>query len=222
MRIASRIIGVVLALAGLVFVVISLLSLIKFRPESVLEGPQFGRRLAAVMPALFFGLGFLLAGWYFLRLDVNRLDALPNPSRYAPFFVAHRRELKLSALIGLVISLIRAAGIYLGLDWAERWTSGPLALVWVALFIIASQFFKQAGDHWEWEIIPEWMRPFLNPITTAVVAAVLILLMMSEWTQVFHHPASYRVMRSLFPPLIFAWESLFFAYGRLGSDRRIT
>jgi len=49
------------------------------------------------------------------------------------------------------------------------------------LFIIASQFFKQAGDHWEWEMAPEWMRPFLNP-TTAVVAALLILLMMSEWT----------------------------------------
>lgn len=41
MRIASRIVGIVLALGGLVFLVMSVVAFVTFRPESVLEAPQF-------------------------------------------------------------------------------------------------------------------------------------------------------------------------------------
>src|SRR5271163_1494470 len=109
MRIASRIIGVVLALAGLAFLVLSLFFVLAFRPESVLDGPQLGRRLTSGLPALGIAFGLILAGWCFLKLDVDRLDARRDPSRFVPFFVAHRRALTFIALIGLVISLARAS-----------------------------------------------------------------------------------------------------------------
>jgi hypothetical protein len=75
MRVASRVIGIVLTLAGLIFVSLGILLLFQFRPQSVLAGPAFGRpawtgaAFAAVL-----GVGFLLAGWHYFKLDVDALD----------------------------------------------------------------------------------------------------------------------------------------------------
>jgi hypothetical protein len=114
MRVASRIVGVVLALAGLVFLGLSVLLLFTFHPESVLEGPGLGRRMTSALPAVVFGGGFILAGWYFIRLDVDRLDEVDDQpaSRFARYLLAHRRELKFIAQAGLVISVIRVVAAW--------------------------------------------------------------------------------------------------------------
>jgi hypothetical protein len=103
MRVASRVIGIVLALAGLIFVSFSILFLLQFRPQSVLAGPRFGRpawtgaAFAAVL-----GVGLLLAGWYYFTLDLDALDDIEErpASRFALYLIAHGSELKLIALVG--------------------------------------------------------------------------------------------------------------------------
>jgi hypothetical protein len=72
MRVASRVIGIVLALAGLIFVCLGILLLFLFHPQSVLAGSAFGRPVWTG-PALAVGLGFglLFLGWYDFRLDMD-------------------------------------------------------------------------------------------------------------------------------------------------------
>jgi hypothetical protein len=118
MRIASRVVGVALALAGLVFLSLSVFLLLA-RPESVLADPGLGRRARTDLPVLVLGVGFILAGWYFFRLDVDKLDEVGDQpaSRFAPFLLAHRRALSVIALVGFAISLIRVAAVCFGRDW---------------------------------------------------------------------------------------------------------
>jgi hypothetical protein len=106
MRVASRIIGVVLALAGLGLVALQGYVYIIGQWSS---GAAMWILCAFLVSA---GIGCLLAGRYFLRLDVNEPeDTQVQPtSRFAPYFLAHRREFKVIAQIGLVISLIRFGG----------------------------------------------------------------------------------------------------------------
>jgi hypothetical protein len=105
MRIASRVVGFALALAGLVFLVLSVFLLLG-RPESVLAEPVLGMRVRSDLAFVVVGVGFILAGWYFRVLDVDKLDQVDDQpaSRFAPYFLAHRRELKLIAQVGLAIS----------------------------------------------------------------------------------------------------------------------
>src|SRR5579863_8846154 len=109
MRVASRTIGGLLVLCGLGF----------FAGLVWLVASGSIRETVAWFVAAFFlagGLGLLLAGRYYLRLDVDALDdeQPPRPAwRYARYFVAHRRELRVLAQIGRVVSLI-----HLGAAWS--------------------------------------------------------------------------------------------------------
>lgn len=101
MRIATRIVGAVLALAGLAFLCLSVLLIVTYRPESVLEESRPSWTGELLLSAV--GMVLVLAGWYYLKSDA--VQKRP-PSRFAPYFIAHRRHLKVIAQIGLVISLI--------------------------------------------------------------------------------------------------------------------
>lgn len=133
MRAASRIVGVLLALAGLGFLIASLFVLITYRPESVLEGPQMGKRLTGGLPGLFLGGAFILGGWYFLRLDVDKAVGLRDPSRVTAFFIAHRREMAIIAQTGLMISLTCTMVAFLGVRRPARWTSWVLSPVTIGV-----------------------------------------------------------------------------------------
>jgi hypothetical protein len=218
MRLASRVIGIVLALGGLVLVVISIVLLVTFRPESVLQGPQLGKRLASGLPGFVVGAGFILAGSYFFRLDVDRLDEAWHPSRFAPFFIAHRRELKFIAQVGLGISLIRLGAACFGVDWLERWASWTIGPVWAGLLVIAIHIASGRMDHLDWEQAPERMPLGPRIMSKAVGSALWILWLLSLWNQWFHHQAPPRILGDGIMVLLFAWEALFFAYGRLGVD----
>ena len=90
MRVASRVIGVVLALTGLGFLAL---------PAYVYALGQ-GSPDAVSWIVIAVGVGCLLAARYFLKLDVDALaDTGDRPaSRFALYFIAHRRELRLIAL----------------------------------------------------------------------------------------------------------------------------
>ena len=127
MRIASRIVGIVLALAGLAFLALPFVIVTGgFDRKSVLadSGPDRTAWIAGSICAIL-GVGFILAGTYFFRLDVDALDEAQKPpaSRFAPYFAAHRRELKLIAQAGLVISLIRLGVACFSVDWPGRWAT---------------------------------------------------------------------------------------------------
>src|ERR1700728_4985159 len=113
MRIASRVVGVVLVLTGLGFVALSgyVFAIGRWRSDAAIW------ILCACLVSA--GVGCVLAGRYFLRLDFNEPeDAQVRPaSRFAPYFLAHRRELKLIAQVGFAISLVRLAAACFGRDW---------------------------------------------------------------------------------------------------------
>jgi hypothetical protein len=83
MRIASRVVGVVLVLAGLVFLGLSVLVIVMAHPESVLEGSGWDRRLTGGLSFIVVGAGFVLGGWHYLKLDVDQIDDASGPARFA-------------------------------------------------------------------------------------------------------------------------------------------
>ena len=224
MRVASRIIGVALALAGLVFLGLSVFIVAGgFDRRSVLveSGPdRTGWISGAITAAL--GVFFLLAGWHYLKLDVDQIDDANNQpaSRFAPYFISHRREFKLIAQIGLVISLIRLGAACFGVDWPGRWAAWALALVWIGLLVIGRQIAEPPTMGLDWQTVPERLRPVLKAAVNLGRAAFVILLLAFVWNQWSHHQAPPRVVNNGFLPLFFAWEALFFAYGEVKDGSR--
>src|SRR5580658_10518846 len=165
MRIASRIVGVLLALAGLAFLVLFVfLVTFGFGRQSVLLGPDRSSWITGSV-LMVAGVGFILAGRNFLKLDVDEVGgAREQPaSRFARFFIAHRPELKVVAQAGLVISLIRVGAACFGADWPGSWAAFPLFIASIGVLIIASQMAKEgAVNRLDWEQVPERMRPVLR------------------------------------------------------------
>ncbi len=222
MRVASRIIGVALALTGLIFVSLGIL-LFLFRPQSVLAGPAFGRpawtgaAFAAVL-----GVGFLLAGWHYFKLDVDALDETHDqPTRFAAYFQAHRRELKFIAQVGFTISLIRLGALCFGVDWPGRWMTWPLAIAWIGLGLVTGQFARgQATDRLDWERVPVRMRAVLRMAWNAAGPALWILLLLFAWGGWRRQASWLAVTNGLLVVVIFVWEALFFAYGEMRTNEK--
>ncbi len=198
MRVASRIIGIVLALAGLIFVCLGILVLFLFRPQSVLAGPAFGRPAwTGAASAAVLGVGFLLAGWHYFKLDVDALDDTQDqPTRFAAYFQAHRRELKLIAQVGLTISLIRLGALCFGVDWPGRWVMWVLFLTWAALPATEGRRAKLEADG----------GPLLKCVRNARVAAICILVLFWAWSRYSHQQAATRILEAGLLVLLFAWE----------------
>jgi len=217
-RLASRMVGVVLVFAGLVFLGLFVFLAFNFRPDSVLEAPMFfGRPVwTGELFGVVLGIGLILAGWHFLRLDVDGLDEVEGrpTSRFAPFLLAHRRELKVIAQIGLVISLVRLGAVGFGHDW-PAW---PLVLTWIGLVVIGSRIAKLRTIDLNWQTVPERLRPALKAVVKALKLAFLISLLVLAWNQFSHHRVGAQFVRAAFIALMFAWESLFFAYGEVRTD----
>ncbi len=224
MRIASRVIGIALALAGVAFFVVSFFIVTGgFDRKSVLDesGPDKTVWMAGALAAAF-GAGFMLAGGYYLKLDVDALEpAQERPaSRLASYFTNHRRALKITAQAGLVISLIRLAAASFGDDWPGSWAARALYLISIGLIVIASWTARgRAADHLDWEQAPEPVRPVLQIIWKAVGPALLILGLLFGWSQWRHQVPSLVVQAGLIV-LLFTWGALFFAYGEMGTEEK--
>jgi hypothetical protein len=205
-----------MALAGLAFLLI-FLSIVLVGPESVLAEPDLGRRVWRGLPLMVVGIGFILAGWYFFRLDVDKLDEEGDQpaSRFAPYFLAHRRDLKVVAQVGLAISLIRLAAACFGRDWPGRWAVWPLVVTWAGLAVIGSRIAKPPTMDLDWQTVPERVRPALIAVVKAARAAFLILVLVFVWDQWSHHRAPAQLVQAGLIMLVFAGEALFFAYGKM-------
>jgi TRAP-type C4-dicarboxylate transport system permease small subunit len=211
-RVASRVVGVVLVLAGLVFLGLSVFIVAGgFDRRSVLA--EYGPDRTAWVAGSFtvaLCIFFLLAGWYYLKLDVDQIDDAPQrASRFAPYFLAHRRELRIIALVGLAVSLIRLVAVYFGYS-RSAW---PLVLAWFCLLIIGRQIAKPGTMDLNWQTVPERARKVLGTMVKAGGVAFLILGMLFVLNQWSHHQTFSRIIDGGFMVLLFAWESLFFAYG---------
>ncbi len=212
MRIASRVIGVLLALAGVGFLAASILALISgFQRGSVLvdANPSKETWIAALFVACF-GIGFVLGGWHYLRLDPDRIDDTEErpPWRFAPFFLAHRRELKVIAIIGLGISLVRLGATCFRVDWPGPWAGWALLLAGIVLAAIEGKIAKpNFGDRME------RMRPAPRIIWKTIGAMYLILMLLLVWNQWGHHEMLSRIVRAGLIVLLFIWEAMFFDYG---------
>jgi hypothetical protein len=217
MRIASPVLGIVLAMAGAVLLALSVFVVAGgFDRRSVLveSGPDRNSWIAGSVP-LAFGVVLILAGRYFFRLDLDAFDETRGwpASRFAPYWLAHLPELKFTARAGFVISLVRLAAASFGVDWAGKWATLPLSLASVSLLVIASQIGKEGLDL-EWEHVPERMRPVLRVLWKAVGPALWIFMLLFVWSR-WRHQVFSPVISAGFIVLLFAWAALFFAYGEI-------
>jgi len=85
MRIASRVVGIVLAVTGLIFVALGTLALFLFRPLSVLDGSLDSPAWLGSAFAAALGIGLILYGWYYFTLDVE----FNHRGSSVPFFNGH-------------------------------------------------------------------------------------------------------------------------------------
>ncbi len=224
MRIASRVIGIALALAGVAFFVVSFFIVTSgFDRKSVLVDTRPDRTewITGALSAAF-GVGFILAGRYYLKLNVHELDQVQErpASRLAPYFIKSRRALKIIAQAGLVISLIRLAAACFGVNLTGAWAAWPLVVALVSLAFIEGKIAKnQTGDHLDWRSVPDWLRSPLKILLKAGGAAFLILALVFGWNAWFQPNVSTPIVQAGLLALFFAWESLFFEYGDISADQ---
>jgi len=217
MRVASRIIGAGLVLCGLGFLAI-------LGYESVTDGwsSDFGAWFLL-------GLGFvlILVGCYYFRLDLDTLNQ-KQPASSTHFFVGRRRQLKVLAQTGALLSLAYFGEACLGTDWPGRWFLWPLGIGAVVLQSIASKIANPIGNSdLGWSRVPKWMRAVLEPTGKTATAALFVLGVLFCWNQWsgqslagsgIYHLAS-RIVTSGYVALLYTLEALFFAYGEVRPER---
>jgi MFS family permease len=208
MRIASRVIGVALSAAGLAFFALIYFILGgSFDQTSVLvrTGPHKIEWIAAVVCA---GLAicFLLAGWHYLRLDLEKIEDIEEQpfARLAPYFVAHRRELRLIAQAGLAFSLIRIAAACFGVDWPGRWAVWLLVLAAIGLFAVETQMSPEGNQP------VSKIRKVMEPWIMAALPILVALFSWSRWSE--QKPWS-RIANAALIAVIWGREAAFFSHG---------
>lgn len=200
MRVASRIVGVLLALAGAGFVAL---------PVYVFAVGQWssgGWMWVFCAFSLSLGIGLVLAAKYFLRLDV---DAPDEASRLASYSLPHYPKLKIVALVGLAISLLRLMAAFYGTNWPGRWMGWVLVLAGIGLA-------ARTDGRLNWEAVPQWLRAVMKAAGGTVF---MILLLLFAWSQLFQHRATSQIVDNGLLVVLFAWEALFFTYARQRDDQ---
>jgi hypothetical protein len=115
---------------------------------------------------------FLLTGWYILRFDPDAPDRV-EPTAFASFLIAHRRQLQMFGAIGFLVSTGRFGASCFGADWPGRWIEWPLALGLLVLFY-ASQKLAGINAQRDWTAVPR--RPRLIKNAEGVIVFVYPLL----------------------------------------------
>jgi hypothetical protein len=199
MRIASRVIGAVLGLTGLGFIVL---------PGYAYALGQLPLNIAAdwLLIAILagIGIGLIMAGWYYLQMGPEREGSPRAASRVDLFVAAHRRELRVLAQTGFVISVARLGAVAVGIDWPGRWAGWILA--WLALALL---FVRPGLD---WNAVPQPRLPFVKALLLAGQVALFVLGLSFVWNQ-WHHNFSDPVLESGFSALLYGWAAITFASG---------
>lgn len=210
MRVASRVIGAVLSLSGLAFLALGLLAWMhSFERTSVLEdGDPERMQWAAVGFCAAFGIGLIVFGWHYLRMDPDAADSPRAPSAADLYVAAHRRELGVLAQVGFVVSAARLVAVSVGIEWPGRWAGWVLAWLAVALVIAPRPI-----GYPDWEAVPRPKRPLIKNAFRAGQVALFSLAVRFAWDQ-WHHQFSSPVLESGFSTLLFGWAATAFVYGR--------
>ena len=214
MRVASGIVGALLALAGLAFLALFVFVVtLGFDRGSVLIETSHRTTWITGSFAAALSIAFLLAGRYYFMLDVEKLDEEPvrSPWRFAPYVQTYRHHLKTIAQVGLVISLVRLAAGSFEVDWPGAWVTWPLLLAAVALGAISGRSsIPDARNRIDWQAVPKRIQPVLKPALQTGEAAFVILVLVSGWNAWSHHLVSPppAILNGLFV-LLFGWEAVF-------------
>ncbi|MGA2878793.1 MAG: hypothetical protein ABSG13_07570 [Bryobacteraceae bacterium] len=156
-----------------------------------------------MLAVLVVSVGLTLAARDFFKLDVHAPDEVQErpASRFDSSFIAHRRELKIVAQIGLAISLVRLAADCFGLGWPGPSTR-VLFFAGMTLLAIGIEVGKPHTS-------------ILKCADKAAKTVFLILLLLYVGSLSFHRPALSRILEQVLIVLLFAWETLFFTYGEM-------
>jgi hypothetical protein len=214
MRLASRIIGVLLVIAGLGFFA-------ALGYGALTEGWR-GATVGLLAFFLAAGAGLLLGGRYYLRVDPETPDEVESASTPTLFLITHRRELKVLAQVGLVLSVIRLGSACFGIDWPGRWADWPLLLLLLALLYFGRKMASpDVPDNADWMRVPGWIRRSLPRVSTALWVAALLSVFTQLWPSLQalpENPIYHLMIRLLFlagMTMFYAEEVLFFTYGEL-------
>ena len=209
MRIAFIILGVFLALFG-----VFLLSEFPFILGNAIKTSDSGAVLASCIMAVM-GVGFLFAGRHCVQLDPDAHDPALPTSNLIRFLVNHRRELKVLAQVGFMVSLIRLIAACFGSDWPARQTTGFLLIGAVALNYCGGKASNPGvRGNQDWMNVPPGIRRALASVLWLGSAFLLIY---PQW----RHPSSEvsdfvsRIVLDAMITFMYELAALFFAYGEL-------
>jgi hypothetical protein len=215
MKNGLKILGVALALCGVFF-----LSVFPFTLGNAIGTSDNGALVASCILAVI-GVGFIFAGRYYFRLDPNAKDAPRPDSKLSHFLVDHRRDLKVLAQAGLVLSLIRLIEACFGSDWPARWTTWPLMIVAFTLHYCAERAADPTIlDNRDWGRVPRSLRGLLrgaDHVVGILVPCMAILAIFDRRShslaEAYHFVAPTGVAAMI--TFVYAHCALFFAYGEL-------
>jgi hypothetical protein len=217
MRIAFTISGVAVVLFG-----VFLLSVFPFALGNAIKTSDNGAIIAScILPVI--GFGFILTGKYFFRLDPDAEDTLPRASRVSDFLVDHRRDLKVLAQVGFLLSTIRLIAVCFDSDWPARQTTWFLLAGAFVLHYCGKKAANRAvTDNRDWLGVPTWIRRLLKPaqgIVSILVLGTGFLSISALWVHsiagISHFVA--RVSLAAMIAFMYALTAVFFAYGELQS-----
>jgi len=166
------------------------------------------------------GAGFIFAGRHFFQADPCIEDPAPPASNFARFLVSHRRDLKVLAQIGFVLSLIRLVAACFGSDWPARQTTWFLLMGAFALQYCGSKAANPAvTDNRDWIKVPALIRRVLEPAQNAigVVWVAVFLGIYAQWHPLGGQVSPFvtRIALDAMLTFMYALTALFFAYGEL-------
>ncbi len=230
MRLASRVIGILLVISALgCFAILGYVTVTEAR---------HGATVAIwVGNALFLaaGVGLILGGRYYLRLDPDAPEQVRPASPPTEFLVIHRRQINLLAQVGLALSAIRLGGACFGVDWPGRWADWPLVLLLAGILYVGRAMAKpDVSDDRDWMRVPGWIRRSLPQVYVSALWSAMLLIVLSQWSHLVTWPALqslaessiYRlIVRALYlvcVTTLYAVAVLFLTYGELRGHQRKT
>jgi hypothetical protein len=217
MRIELKVVGVAIALCGAFF-----LSIFPSMLGNAIRTPDNGAVVFSLILAVL-GVGFIFAGRYYFQLNPDAKDAPRPGSKLSHFLVDHRRDLKVLAQAGVVLSLIRLIEACFGSDWPTRWITYVLV---IGAFTVHDCGKKAANpaviDNSDWMTVPARIRHVFEQAEKAVGAlmlgfALLALLTLFNHSDGVSHLAGFvaRFIADAMAMIIYGRAALFFAYGEL-------
>lgn len=216
MRLFGRIFGAFLALCGVAFLALFVYGL-------VTEGwRSWDWKLDALLIAI--GLGLILAGRCYWRIDVNAPVVAQPTSDFTRFLVSHRYQLKVLSQTGAALSFVAFIAACFGRELTNR--------AWLPLLIgalVLNSFAKKAAnpaiaDNRDWMRVPGRTRKALTQIEKPLKAASIVLIVAILVNESLLHSllsssSAYRftVLLVLYamPATMYALQALFFEYGEL-------